>query len=458
MKRITVIHVLGLILLLLFLAACEQPFISSQDGDGDVKGVSPMSSSPPRPSLPDQTDPEDHFFFLPPISAKPEFSGTFAADLQPAVRFVQMDGDDELLVAEFTTEGQGSEQVRIESSDELGSFYIVNLHAGRFMLDPESAYRIVVSVDGRDIGSIDVDVVPQGPAKNLVDTTQFVPLSVKQTLPIKFRIEEELFAVPTAGYLVAWGASSSLLDVPEGEDFVDVQCGQSFGVALREDGSLVSWGYGPVAYTPTGNNFVSISANSNYGLALNEDGSIVKWGSFYSPPPGNDFVAIAAGSNAALALRSDGSLAVWGSSSPQITDLPTGSDFIAIAAGGTHMLALQSDGSIAAWGQNGPHISDTPAESDFIAISAGFYFSLAIRSDGSLAGWGQTYRVDTLPAGNDFIAIASNDYHDLALREDGTVEAWGQSSYGKTIVPEDLGRAIAIAPAGQHSVAIVAPE
>jgi len=63
------------------------------------------------------------------------------------------------------------------------------------------------------------------------------------------------------------------------------------------------------------NDFVAIAAGSVYSLALKQDGSIVGWGySGYgqaTPLGGNDNVAIAAGGGHCLALKQDGSIVGW---------------------------------------------------------------------------------------------------------------------------------------------------
>ena len=97
---------------------------------------------------------------------------------------------------------------------------------------------------------------------------------------------------------------------------------------------------------PAGNDFKAIAAGGYHSLALRQDGSLVAWGwNDYGQcdvPEGNDFVAIAAGHWHSLALRADGSIAAWG----RRADAPVGKDFVAITAGSNHNLALKADGSV----------------------------------------------------------------------------------------------------------------
>ena len=61
-------------------------------------------------------------------------------------------------------------------------------------------------------------------------------------------------------------------DTPTGTDFTAISAGGDFSLALKSDGSLVSWGddryYGQVSNTPTGTNFVRIAAGETHSLAI----------------------------------------------------------------------------------------------------------------------------------------------------------------------------------------------
>lgn len=59
-----------------------------------------------------------------------------------------------------------------------------------------------------------------------------------------------------------------------GNDFVDIDAGNYFSVALRSDGSIESWGnnnYGQVSDAPLGNDFVKMVANIYVAGALRKD-------------------------------------------------------------------------------------------------------------------------------------------------------------------------------------------
>jgi Regulator of chromosome condensation (RCC1) repeat/HYR domain len=104
----------------------------------------------------------------------------------------------------------------------------------------------------------------------------------------------------------------------------------------------------------------AIAAGESYSLALKNDGSVWAWGR-------NGNGQLGDGTNAQ-------------SNTPvQVSDL---SDVQAIAAGGHHSMALRDDGSVWVWGF--PENSNTPVQvsglSDVQAIAAGGIHSLAIGS------------------------------------------------------------------------------
>lgn len=185
----------------------------------------------------------------------------------------------------------------------------------------------------------------------------------------------------------------------------------------------------------------SISAGTGFVLALKNDGSVVAWG--YNPS-GQTLVpataqsgvtAIAAGSEFSLALKEDGSVIAWGSNTSGQTSVPIAaqSGVTAIAAGGAFALALKEDGSVIAWGDNTYGQINVPlaAQSGVVAVAAGENFALALKSDGSVVAWGDNTYGQTNPLAlpqSGVIAIAAGGIHALALQDNGAVVAWGVDS------------------------------
>src|SRR3989442_4208608 len=132
-----------------------------------------------------------HFYWLPPMTRQPSFTGTFDGTLAPVVEIREFAGPSQCvanrLVATFTTTtGPGSETVRVDLVNQL---YIVNWHTKAFNLNSACTYRIRFLVAGLQLGLADVDVVDNGAKLKRVDTDEFVPLLDDGTLAIKARVE-----------------------------------------------------------------------------------------------------------------------------------------------------------------------------------------------------------------------------------------------------------------------------
>jgi alpha-tubulin suppressor-like RCC1 family protein len=142
---------------------------------------------------------------------------------------------------------------------------------------------------------------------------------------------------------------------------------------------------------------------------------------------------------------------------------------VAVANGGEHGLALLSNGTVMAWGDNedgelglgttsGPESCEgdpcsrvpvpVPGLSNVIAISAGYYFSTALLADGSVVTWGYDYYGElgdgtgiqtgcdcidhpvSVPGVSGAVAISAGWYSTMALLQDGTAKSWGYNYYG----------------------------
>jgi len=275
--------------------------------------------------------------------------------------------------------------------------------------------------------------------------------------------------VRPAGHLVVWGPSNKELQlrVPPGGDFIAVAAGCNTNLALRQNGSLVGWGYELTGQTdvPAGNNFVDMAVGKAHCLALRQDGSIVAWGSnIYGnldTPVGNDFVAVAAGAFHSLALERDGSIISWGRDINGVLYVPSGDDFVGIAAGYTSSIALREDGRIVSWGHWNKQYPGTPTGSGFVAIDADCNgrHALAMKTDGTIVAWGtnDTGQYNGLPLGDRFTDFAAGSQMGVGRREDGTLATWGTSSFTSLDTP-DGSHFVDIACGVTHAVAIEVPE
>ena len=105
-------------------------------------------------------------------------------------------------------------------------------------------------------------------------------------------------------------------------------------VAVKEDGSLIGWGFGggpPASATPA----TAIVGGGYHFIVSKPDGSLISWavqgGEFYEPPTG-PFVEMRACAFTSAARRADGSLAVWGRKASEILP-PAGRVYSKLAIG-----------------------------------------------------------------------------------------------------------------------------
>lgn len=284
--------------------------------------------------------------------------------------------------------------------------------------------------------------------------------------------------------IVGWG--SFVLDTrlgnqaslpPRLANVIAISAGGTHCMALRSDGTVVSWGNlnvgwnaGTLATPQDLNGVIAVSASCmgglsppcEHSLALISDGSVVGWGYDYygaaTPPMGlENVVAISAGGQHNLALTSDGTVIGWGqNSSGRATPPPGLANVVGISAGYMHSLALKSDGTVVGWGYDSRHQALPPAGlTNVVAISAGGFHSLALKSDGTVVGWGSNeYGQAHPPEGlANVVAISAGFWHSLALKSDGTMVAWGFNN-GENPAPQGLTNVVAVSAGDMYSLVL----
>jgi alpha-tubulin suppressor-like RCC1 family protein len=252
-----------------------------------------------------------------------------------------------------------------------------------------------------------------------------------------------------------------------------VDGGETYTLALRQDGRLVGWGdnyYGTVTPPADLSNVVSFVCGGYFNVALRANGTVAAFGypdfSRTNVPAGlSNVVAVAAGSSHTLALLRDGTLRSWGGPNDFAkTNIPVAlSNVTAIAAGMSHNIALRSDGRVVAWGDNNYNQTDVPIGlSHVVAIAAGFFQNYALRADGSIVAWGRSsdgsnFIPISVPASaTNLTQIGVGNYHALGLRSTGGILTWGyDSNLGANAPPGSLSNVVAVAGGGYHNVAIV---
>lgn len=224
------------------------------------------------------------------------------------------------------------------------------------------------------------------------------------------------------------------------KNVADVQIGAVSVMALKNDGTLWTWGSNMFGQLGNGTNnnsstpkkimedVVDISLSYHHCAALKSDGTLWMWGH-------NEYGELGDGSNK-------------NSNTPiKIMDNVT-----SVSAGYYHSAAIKNDGSLWAWGSNvNGQLGDGTKEYKYIPIkimdnvmtvSLGGFHSSAITTDGSLWMWG--FNSDgELGDGSkisksipikimDNVSIVSLGYlHSAALKTDGSLWTWGSNEHGE---------------------------
>ncbi len=234
----------------------------------------------------------------------------------------------------------------------------------------------------------------------------------------------------------------------------DIAAGLAHVVALKDDGTVMTWGYNHYGQLGDGTTTDSMSASGTVSL---------------SQVKGLDHVkAVAAGLLYSLALKDDGTVWAWGynrygqlgsgeftrfeKTPVQVEGL---SGIAQIYAGYNHNVAIDGNGNAWAWGSNdlgelgdGTNVSQcTPiriaALSGAKDVALGSSYTIALYGDGTVKAWGENYggwlgdgtttqKISPVAVkGVDHVnEVATGEGISFASRDDGTVMAWGMNRAG----------------------------
>ncbi len=260
------------------------------------------------------------------------------------------------------------------------------------------------------------------------------------------------------------------VDLGTGFTATAISSGDYHTCAIRNDASVVCWGFGADGRLGYGNRH-NVGENETPGAAGPVDLG-----------PGATAKAISAGGGHTCAILDDGTVRCWGfgysgqlgygtisnvgdgAPDPSVAsagpvDLGAGHTATAISAGGRHTCAILDDGSVRCWGNGGSGRLGNDS-----AVNVG-----DDETPGSVAP------VDLGP-GRTATSVSAGDNHSCAILDDGTVRCWGygysgQLGYGRqanvgdapvsSVVsagPVNLGagaRAVAISAGASHTCAIL---
>ena len=197
--------------------------------------------------------------------------------------------------------------------------------------------------------------------------------------------------------IACWGANDwGQSDPPEGE-FIQVSAVDNSSCALRSDGTPVCWGGAVVSdLVPPPGQFVSVSAAGLSGrpCAIRPNGGVECWGygpPYEAPPWVAPLTKAAVGFYGSCGIQADAALVCWDDYTKTPSWAPLG-EFVDVE-GSTHgACALDVSGAIHCAG----HYLADPPPGEFTDIAVGEEHACAVRTDGAVACWGSPAFVLTM--------------------------------------------------------------
>jgi hypothetical protein len=276
------------------------------------------------------------------------------------------------------------------------------------------------------------------------------------TLILIVFLSPRLFA---AGEILAWGGPQSPTNVPpSASNAIALSAGyyhSGSAIALKADGTIVSWNQAGIVPVPAGLSNVMEVASGYYGggIALRTNGTVVGWGSgnLTNLATFTNVVSVEKDDLGSTLLLADGSVARIGFNSvtyPGLTNIvslfPFNYGYIALRADGTFFVDSQG------W------LTVSPSN-NVMSLAAGGYRAsqgLLLRRDRSLVGWGNP--TNAPPEGTNFMDVAASQYGKFVLHTDGTVSGWTWALTGErtTNFPPGLTNITVIDAGDQHVLAL----
>jgi len=324
--------------------------------------------------------------------------------------------------------------------------------------------------------------------------------------------EQHNLALRSDSSIVSWGAPNFAAVTNYrfwGSGYTGMVAGTHFNLALTAGGTVSGWTDGWAPGPPAGlTGVVAIAAGDSHGLALRVDGTVVAWGYNHfgqtNVPPGlSNVVKIACGILHCVALTGDGRVVAWGDNRHGQTNVPPDlTNVVSIASEGWHSLAYRSDGTITGWGWNYHGQCNPPQNlTNVITLASGIDHNLALVGDSKACvtrspdsftiptGATANFRVTAtgtaplsyqwlshgtnLPGATNlsltisnvqptdagayavvvtnWLGCATSQMAELTL---GPILAWGLNSAQQTLVPPGLTNPVAVAGGVSHSLAL----
>jgi alpha-tubulin suppressor-like RCC1 family protein len=296
--------------------------------------------------------------------------------------------------------------------------------------------------------------------------------------------------------------SSPVQTIAGGANWTDAECGVGHIIARKNTGQIWLWGYNyygqlgdgttvskssPVQTVASATNWKFVDAGYMNSAAIKEDGTLWTWGRndigelgdgtvLHKSSPvqtvagGTDWKSVSSGRRFSAAIKTDGTLWTWGNNyRGQLGDgtIIDRSSPVQTIAGGTNWLklgrfnrvaaaaAIKTDGTLWTWGLNsngnlgdGTTVSkSSPVQTvaggtDWVETSIGRFSGIGIKSDNTMWTWAESNR----PVGGNWKNVSAYTQEvtssywkkvacarktTLAIKLDGSLWAWGDNGYGQ---------------------------
>lgn len=247
---------------------------------------------------------------------------------------------------------------------------------------------------------------------------------------------------------VAWGWTGKGTPRAMLTGVVQVAAAKDDFLALKSDGTLVSWADDPARARTLMRHVAKFAAGDSGWFAIDRDAVLWYGARRETTPPlrvAENVADACIGDSADYYVTRDGRLFAkglahrgqYGDGLLKATDafVPTAQDAVAVRAHTGHAIHLARDGTVYGTGGNrfGPlshhGLGDKadrwgPIFRGATAIATGSRHSLALKADGSLWAWGEGFAIEPAKIMDGVVAVAGGDTATLARTADGTLWQW----------------------------------
>jgi alpha-tubulin suppressor-like RCC1 family protein len=246
--------------------------------------------------------------------------------------------------------------------------------------------------------------------------------------------------------------SSPVQTIAGGTNWKQVSCGMGHTAAIKTDGTLWTWGWGP------------------HGQ-LGDNTSTSKSSPVQTVAGGSNWSSVSCGTNSTGAIKTDGTLWMCGYNgtgmlglghtsnvSSPVQTVAGGTNWKQVALSGAHMLGVKTDGTLwtCGWntsgelGDNTQTAKSSPVQTvaggnNWNSVSCSYALSAAIKQDGTLWTWGgnsvgqlgdgttspKSSPIQTIAAGYTWKYVSCGATRIGAIKTDSTLWMWGSNNVGQ---------------------------